>query len=190
MSNLTTETQNDRVKAAFNNGQVLIYATEAVMGMGCDPDNQNAVEKLLALKNRPVEKGLILIAASYSQLLPYVDDKAIPPGRRPDIFSTWPAPVTFLLPKSSQAPSWITGEHASIATRVPAYAPLIELCEKLGKPIVSTSANLSGQPSCLTTNEAKQQFGEAVFYVEGVVQGRRAPSTIKDAITGKTVRGN
>ena len=53
-------------------GGVIAYATEAVFGLGCDPDNESAVHKLLAIKQRPVEKGLILIAASWEQLLPYL----------------------------------------------------------------------------------------------------------------------
>ena len=72
-------------------GEVILYPTEAVFGLGCDPDNQQAVEKLLAIKQRPVEKGLILIADNYGQLLKYVDDAKIPMDKRADIFSSWPA---------------------------------------------------------------------------------------------------
>ncbi|MGL5781651.1 MAG: Sua5/YciO/YrdC/YwlC family protein, partial [Plesiomonas shigelloides] len=63
--------------AALRQGEVIAYPTEAVFGVGCDPDNQLAVERLLALKQRPVEKGLILIASDYAQLQPYVDDSLL-----------------------------------------------------------------------------------------------------------------
>jgi L-threonylcarbamoyladenylate synthase len=189
MTNQVDTTSEDSLKVAFDAGEVIIYPTEAVLGIGCDPDNEAAVLKLLELKQRSVDKGLILVAANYSQLLPYVDDKAIPEQNRPNIFSSWPGPVTWLLPKSKAAPSWVTGVHNSIATRVPSFAPLVELCERLGKPIVSTSANLSGEPSCITIEEAKQQFGDNVVYVDGKVQGRTSPSTIKDAMTGEVLRG-
>jgi L-threonylcarbamoyladenylate synthase len=177
------------VQQAFNNGEVLVYATEAVMGLGCDPDNEAAVKKLLQLKQRSIDKGLILLAANYEQLVPYIDTTAISLDKRPEVFSCWPGPVTLLLPKSNKAPYWITGVHEKIATRVPSYAPLIELCENLGKPIVSTSANLSGEPSCKTLEEANMQFGDKVIYVDGKVEGRTSPSVIKDAVTGDILRG-
>lgn len=189
MSNALGSSDSALIKQAFSNGDVLVYATEAVMGLGCDPDNQEAVKKLLQLKQRSMDKGLILLAASYSQLLPYVDDSAIAQDKRSDTFSCWPGPVTLLLPKSKTAPNWITGVHEKIATRVPSYQPLIELCQCLGKPIVSTSANLSGEASCKTLQEAATQFGDKVFYVEGSVEGRTSPSVIKDAITGTIIRG-
>ncbi len=83
----------DPVVAAFQAGSLIVYPTEAVMGIGCDPDNEAAVNALLEIKQRPVEKGVILIAANYSQLLPYVNDNAIRPDRRTDIFSSWPGPM-------------------------------------------------------------------------------------------------
>ena len=79
----------DSVIRALNDGGVIAYPTEAVFGLGCDPDNETAVMALLAIKQRPVEKGLILIAADYSQLLPYVNDTAIPQDKRAKIFASW-----------------------------------------------------------------------------------------------------
>ena len=63
-----------RAVALLNNEHVIAYPTEAVFGVGCDPDSEKAVMSLLALKQRPVEKGLILIAANFEQLKPYIDD--------------------------------------------------------------------------------------------------------------------
>ncbi|GGF64784.1 Sua5/YciO/YrdC/YwlC family protein [Alteromonas lipolytica] len=174
--------------AAFESGKLLVYPTEAVMGIGCDPDNEEAVLALLALKQRPVEKGLILLAANYSQLLPYVDDNAIPQDKRFSIFSCWPGPVTWLLPKSATAAKWLTGEHDAIAVRVTAHAGARALCDKLGRPIVSTSANLTGQEPARTPEQARQYFADSVHYVDGVVGGASQPSTIKDALTGATIR--
>ncbi len=70
--------------------EVIAYPTEAVFGVGCDPDSEVAVNRLLALKQRPVEKGLILIAANYEQLKPYIDDSMLTPAQRETIFSAWP----------------------------------------------------------------------------------------------------
>ncbi len=179
---------NDSLLNAFENGRLLVYPTEAVMGIGCDPDNEDAVNALLKIKQRPVEKGVILIAATYSQLLPYVNDNAIRPDRRSDIFSSWPGPNTWLLPKSNTAPSWLTGQHSKIAVRVTNHPVVIDLCNRLKKPIVSTSANLTGQPPATTLEEAKAVFGNSVDYVEGSVGGASKPSVIRDGDTLEVIR--
>lgn len=178
----------DPVVNAFESGELLVYPTEAVMGIGCDPDNQDAVLKLCELKQRSPDKGLILIAATYSQLLPYVNDNEIKPDMRTEIFSSWPGPVTWLLPKSKTAPEWITGRYNQIAVRVTAHNTVRALCEKLGKPLVSTSANLSGSEPCKTLAEAKGVFGNNVVYVEGEVGGLDRPSTIRDGNSGSIIR--
>lgn len=179
---------NDLVKA-FEAGELIVYPTEAVMGIGCDPDNEDAVQALLAIKQRPISKGVILIAANYSQLLPYVDDNAIRQDRRSEIFSSWPGPVTWLLPKSKQAPVWITGEHDKIAVRVTSHPLVIEACLTLGKPLVSTSANPSGLEPARTVEQARDYFAEQVYYLEGEVEGLSSPSTIKDSDTLQVIRG-
>lgn len=174
--------------AAFEQGELLIYATEAVMGIGCDPNNEAAVRKLLAIKQRPVEKGMILVASNYSQLLPFVNDNAIPQDRRFAIFSCWPGPVTWLLPKSATAPAWITGEHDKIAVRVSAHEGVRTLCNKINSPIVSTSANPSGEEPARTIAQARDYFGDSVHYVPSEVGGAAQPSMIKDALTGAIIR--
>ncbi|WP_414829180.1 Sua5/YciO/YrdC/YwlC family protein [Alteromonas sp. H39] len=184
-----SDNSNDPVVDAFKAGSLIVYPTEAVMGIGCDPDNEDAVNQLLALKQRPVEKGVILIAATYSQLLPYVNDDAIGLDRRTEIFSSWPGHITWVLPKAKSTPAWLSGEFDSIAVRVTSHPVVCELCHKLGKPLVSTSANLSGQPPAMSVDEAKAVFGDSVFYVEGPLGGRDKPSVIKDGATGKIIRG-
>ena len=87
-----------RAVVALNNKEVIAYPTEAVFGVGCDPDSEEAVMNLLALKQRPVDKGLILIAASFEQLQPYIDDSMLSEEQRAAIFSRWPGPVTFVFP--------------------------------------------------------------------------------------------
>ena len=71
---------------SLEQGYVILYPTAVVYGLGCDPDNQQAVERLLSIKQRPVEKGLILIADNYGQLLKYVDEAKLPMDKRADIF--------------------------------------------------------------------------------------------------------
>lgn len=169
-------------------GGLIAYPTEAVFGLGCDPDNPQAVVRLLALKQRPVEKGLILVAANYQQLLPYVDDQALPADRRQTIFASWPGPVTWVMPARSSVPNWLTGDFDAIAVRVSAHPDVAALCLAFGKPLVSTSANLSGYPPARDVDEVRLQFGERVHIVYGHTQGRSSPSTIRDALSGHLYR--
>lgn len=86
----------------LNKENVIAYPTEAVFGVGCDPDSETAVTRLLALKQRPVDKGLILIAASFEQLKPYIDDSILTAAQRKAVFDCWPGPVTFVFLRPRQ----------------------------------------------------------------------------------------
>lgn len=174
----------------FLQGDVFAYPTEAVFGLGCDPDNAEAVTKILELKKRSVTKGLILVAKTYSQLLPYVDDNRIPMDRRTEIFSSWPGPNTWLLPASKIAPNWLTGGSDLIGVRVSQHPLIQELCELFQKPIVSTSANISTFPAALTAQEVSQQFFDQVVLIPGELGGASLPSKIRHGLTGQVIREN
>ena len=88
-------------------GGVIGYATEAVFGIGCDPDNGEAVQRVLTIKERPVDKGLVLIAADVSQLLPYLDLTRLPEGRLEVILASWPGPYTWIIPARPEVPEWL-----------------------------------------------------------------------------------
>ncbi|CNK53371.1 sua5 YciO YrdC YwlC family protein [Yersinia aldovae] len=182
------DTSLKNVLRALQQDEVIAYPTEAVFGLGCDPDSEKAVNALLALKQRPWQKGLILIAANYEQLKPYVDDSALTDAQRETIFSVWPGPVTWVIPASPETPLWLTGSFDSLAVRVSAHPLVQKLCSQYGKPLVSTSANLSGQEPCRTEEEVRIQFGSSLPVLSGEVGGRLNPSEIKDALTGKQFR--
>lgn len=176
------------VLRALQQEEVIAYPTEAVFGLGCDPDSEKAVNALLALKQRPWQKGLILIAASYEQLIPYVDDSALSDLQRETIFSCWPGPVTWVIPARTDTPHWLTGDFDSLAVRVSDHPLVQQLCLQYGKPVVSTSANLSGLEPCRTEEEVRIQFGPSLPVLLGKVGGRLNPSEIRDALTGKQFR--
>lgn len=182
---------SDAIAAAIevlNKENVIAYPTEAVFGVGCDPDSEVAVNRLLALKQRPVDKGLILIAASFEQLKPYIDDSMLTNAQRDAIFARWPGPVTFVFPAPATTPRWLTGRFDSLAVRVTDHPLVVALCQAYGKPLVSTSANLSGLPPCRTVEEVREQFGADFPVVEGETGGRLNPSEIRDALTGELFR--
>ena len=170
-------------------GGVVAYPTEGVWGLGCDPRDEEAVLRLLAIKQRTLDKGLILIASHLEQLRPFLDIAAMPIDNLAAVLASWPGPHTWIMPASSDAPQWITGVHAGIAVRISAHAPVIELCNAFGGALVSTSANLSGQPAPRTRMGLDP---ELLRQVEGVLHGetggRSAPTVIHDAITGAALR--
>jgi L-threonylcarbamoyladenylate synthase len=173
----------------YYQGGIIAYPTEAVFGLGCDPDNLQAIEKLLSIKKRSPEKGLILLAANYSQLLPYIDDSKIPQDKRISILSRWPDGITQLVPKSIHINKLLTGIFSTIAVRITSQPDVVALCNKTNKPIVSTSANFSGQQPAKTWQEVEETLSEAVdFIIKGDTLGYTQPSKIIDALTGETIR--
>lgn len=178
-----------QVIAALQQGEVIAYPTEAVFGVGCDPDNEQAVMKLLDIKQRPIEKGLILIAADYEQLLPYIDDSQLTDQQRTTIQASWPGPVTWVMPTKPNVPAFLTGQFETIAVRVTDHPLVQQLCRQFGKPITSTSANLTGQEPGRTVAEVQTQLGHCLpAILEGETGGRTNPSEIRDAVTGNVFR--
>ena len=173
---------------ALRQEEVIAYPTEAVFGLGCDPDSEKAVNTLLALKQRPWQKGLILVAANYAQLEPYINDSMLNEIQRETLFSTWPGPITWVIPARAETPQWLTGCFDSLAVRVSNHPLVQQLCAEYGKPLVSTSANLSGHEPCRTEEEVRIQFGPSLPVLSGHVGGRLNPSEIRDALTGKRFR--
>jgi L-threonylcarbamoyladenylate synthase len=186
---ITTSTFRVRRAAGLlAGGGVVAYPTDAVYGLGCDPLDVAAVARILALKDRSPEKGLILVAADRDQLRPFVDIDA--PSVRERIGDSWPGPVTWLVPALAGVPEWLTGAHETLAVRVTAHAGAAALCRAFGGAIVSTSANRSGRAPARTALAARLAFGAALDDIlPGRCGDRREPSTIRDARTGETLRG-
>jgi len=172
---------------ALRAGGVIAYPTEAVWGLGCDPFNAHACARLRALKRRRRDRGLILIASSFEQVAPLIGP--LPPARLLQIRASWPGPVTWVVPASAQVPTWVRGPGNSVALRVTAHPLAAALCYVFGGAMVSTSANLSGRAPARTTLAARRRFGGSLAYVlAGSTGGRNAPSTIRDARSGKLLR--
>lgn len=168
---------------------VVAYATESVWGLGCDPWSEQAVSRLLAIKQRPWQKGLILIAADMAQLEPLLS--LVTSEQRTLMQSRWPGPVTWLVPVSEHIPRWLRGEHDTLAMRVSAHAGVQQLCRAWGSPLVSTSANLSGQPACKTALQVHLRLGgEVDAIVPGHVSGAKRPSEIRDLISQRVLRAS
>lgn len=168
-------------------GGIVAYPTEAVYGLGCDPSNATAIERLLTLKNRPPDRGLILIAARLDALGDWV--RPLDEETRARIEPTWPGPVTWLLPASDHCPALVRGTHGTVAVRITAHPIAAALCNAWRGPLVSTSANRSGEPPARDAETVRRQFGDSLAaIVEGPVGPMRRPTPIRDAGTGRTLR--
>ena len=167
-------------------GGVIAYPTEAVYGLGCDPLDAQAVGRLLAIKQRPVEKGLILIASHFSQLRPFVQTPT--PDIRQRLDASWPGPVTWLLPANPATPRWLRGVHPSIAVRVTAHPLAAALCATFGGAIVSTSANPAGRPPARSALQARIRCPGVDLIIPGATGPLVQPTTIRDAMSGRVLR--
>ena len=175
----------DEARQFLRQGKIIAYPTEAIYGLGCDPFNKTAVEALLALKMRPVDKGLIILIADWAQLtslISPVSEELLAPVR-----ASWPGPVTWIFPKSSAIPDWLSGSHDTIAIRMSAH-PIAHGLSIEG-PVVSTSANISDHPTARNQAELSMQFPWGIgAFMQGGLGDAKQPSAIYDVLTGKRLR--
>lgn len=171
----------------MHSGGVIAYPTEAVWGLGCDPYQQQAVERILTLKGRAQKKGLILVAANIEQFSPFLTHATA--SQRKAMMATWPGPNTWLVPVNDACPVWISGQFDSVALRVSAHPVVAGLCEAFNGPIVSTSANPQGMAPAVNAMQARRYFhGALEGFAPGMVNPNAKPSTIRDLLTSRVIR--
>jgi L-threonylcarbamoyladenylate synthase len=177
----------ERAAATIRDGGLVAYPTEAVFGLGCDPTRVAAVERLLLLKRRSRDKGLILIAAAFDQLASFLDP--LQPAQMRRIEQTWPGPATWLMPASHHTSALLRGNHKTLAVRVTAHPVAAELCRRAGGALVSTSANVAGGPPAANAAQVRRIFGDNLdFVLDAPVGSNARPTQIRDAISGEVVR--
>jgi L-threonylcarbamoyladenylate synthase len=180
---LLTSTPDKLVKP-LQQGGVIAYPTEAVFGLGCDPENETAVRRLLCLKHRSIDKGLILIASDFSQVAHFLK-----PLTEQQKAYTQASQTTWIFPAKTTAPHWITGQFDSIAVRITQHLPAKQLCQSFGSALISTSANLSGQKPAKTSQSVLAQFEQLLDGVlEREIGTLHKPTEIRDSISGRVIR--
>ena len=173
--------------AVIGQGGVVAYPTEFCYGLGCDPSNTGAIRRILRLKRRSRDKGLILIADRLDRLSGYM--ASLPASYRDEILESWPGPFTWLVPARPGVSRWVRGEHDSIAVRVTAHQGAGRLCRAAKMALVSTSANGARQPPLRTAEAVSRAFaGQVDCIVGGRVGSGSSPTTIRDGLTGNVVR--
>jgi len=164
-------------------GGIVAFPTDTVYGLGACVSNQQAVERVYTVKERPRNIALPLLLANTSQISEVA--KAVPEVAWLLVRHFLPGALTIVLPKADSLSDIASGGGTTIAVRIPAHPIPIALAEGLGTPIVGTSANLSGKPSALTADEVYSQFGDKIdLVIDGGCPGGKE-STIVD-VTGET----
>lgn len=186
MHNDSLEQQLAQAASIIVQGGVIAYPTEGVYGLGCSPFDQHAVETLLALKKRPLEKGLIVVASEWQQVAELT--KSIGSKQLAHVFASWPGAITWIFPASKKAPTWITGAHDSIALRISNFPLIKALCQRVG-PLVSTSANIAAEPAAINASQVRGIFVDKLGIIVEADVGSLATSTpIFNASTGEQLR--
>jgi len=166
---------------------VIAYPTEYCFGLGCDPSNPEALERLLAIKQRSPEQGLIVIAADQAQVESIADLAGSPMLQ--EILDSWPGPTTWILPSKASVHGLVTGRHESLAIRICGLPVARDLCSEFGSAIVSTSANRHTQQPLLTAAAVADELGNELDYiVDAKVGEASAPSQIRDGRSGEYLR--
>ncbi len=168
----------------LRSGGVVAYPTEGVFGLGCIPDDADAVSRILSIKKRSPALGLVLIASNIEQLEDWAD---LPDGA--SLESSLERPITWIVPARTTVPYWIIGEHHGLAVRITSHAIASALCDAADSVLVSTSANVAGSPPARTAYVLRRRFRTLV---DCIVPGRcgpaGGPSEIRDLESGLVIR--
>lgn len=164
--------------AALRRGGVILYPTDTVWGIGCDATNQDAVQRIYEIKKSVDKKSMLVLCKDADMVVRYVD-KA--PGIAFEVMEMTTSPLTLILPGATGVAKNLIPEEGTLGVRVPDHEFCQKLLYKFGRPIVSTSANISGEKSPKNLAEVAKEIIESVdFVVNPRFQGRPTgkPSSI------------
>jgi L-threonylcarbamoyladenylate synthase len=171
------EKQIKKAISILKKGGVVAYPTDTVYGLGACMTDTAAVDRIFQVKGRPKGMALPVLLADKVQMESILTSVPLSARRLADEF--FPGALTIILPKSNSVPDIITGGGRTVAFRIPDHRVPLALIKGLGKPIVGTSANLSGQPSALTAAEVQAQIGDKI---DMVIDGGRCPGGIESTV--------
>lgn len=160
-------------------GGVILYPTDTIWGLGCDATNENAVQRIYSIKKRAESKSMLVLIDSDAKLQAYVE---VVPDMAWDLIALTDKPLTIIYPGAKNLASNLISEDGTIGIRVTSEMFSKTLCERFRKPIVSTSANISGEkaPSCF--EEISPEIIEAVDYVVNFRQEDTTPAKASSII--------
>ena len=154
------EEEVERTVAFLKAGKTILYPTDTIWGVGCDATNSKACDKVYAVKHRPASKSLIILVDSVERLNDYVVNV---PAVACDLIKAAKKPLSIIYAESKNLAKNVSADK-SVCIRVVNHEFCREVIRRLGKPITSTSANLSGQPTPLTYNDITEEMKQSVDY--------------------------
>lgn len=173
---------------AINQGAVFAYPTDTIWGLGCHPQLQHAAERILKIKNRPFDKGIILLSNRIDYCQGFIDEDYFQQQYR-QICTPESVATTWLLPARTSCPKWLTGKNNTVAVRLTTLPHIQSLCNRLALPLISTSANISRRIPCRNTFLIHRQFANQVdFIIDGIANGSHRASRIIDKRSGEIIR--
>lgn len=179
---LTIENMNEDIKKCLEvlrNGGLILYPTDTIWGIGCDATNAEAVKRVYQLKKRDDNKALIVLLDSAEHLDHYVIDV---PYMARELMDVAVKPLTIIYDGAYNVATNLLGENESLGIRVSHESFSQKLCAQLGKPLVSTSANVSGQPAAATFAQISDEIKQGVDYVVNYRQDDETPSEASNII--------
>ncbi len=153
--------QIDKAIEVLAEGGVILYPTDTIWGIGCDATNQEAVKKVFAIKQREESKSLVTLVSDLDMLARYVE--AVPEAAL-DLIEVNDSPMTIIYPRAIGLASNVIAEDGSVGIRIPMNEFCRQLCYRFRKPIVSTSANISGENPPKGFKDISPKIKDAVDY--------------------------
>lgn len=176
----------DKSVEILKNGGTILYPTDTIWGIGCDATNSKAAQKVLKIKKRPQNFSFIILVEKAARISEYVDQI---PEITWDLLSGFDLPVTVIYPKAKNLPKNVIAKDGSIAIRVVKDEFCQKVIAKLDKPIVSSSANLSGEHSPVMFKDISDEIKKQVDYIVPIHQDKlsktKASTIIKLKLNGE-----
>jgi len=169
---------------ALTRGDVIVFPTETLYGLGADALNEAAVDKVLSLKGRGADNPISVLVANPAMLRSLVAE--ISPAAQQLMNRYWPGPLTLVLPGRKGIPEPLRNPSGGIAVRISSQPVATLLVKALGRPVTATSANPSGKEPARTLDEAKTYFADRIqVYVDGGTLTSKSGSTVLEVMDNR-----
>ena len=175
----------DEIVSFLRRGGIIAFPTDTAYGLGVDPYNEAAVDRLFTIKGRPESKPILLLVDSVAM----AESVSRPPRNFHDVVEKfWPGPLTVVVPARSELSTKVTAGTHTVGLRWPVAAFANNLVHRFGRPITATSANRSGEPGTITASEVRAQLGDSIdALIDGETLPARGGSTLLDLTTDPPV---
>lgn len=172
-----------KIATVVSKGGVIVYPTDTIYGLGCDAFNEKAVEKVYRVKRRPERKPMLVLV--YSVEMATTLSENISPSVMQLMHQCWPGPLTIIVKEKKEMYPWLSAGTGKIGIRYPRHNFCQDLVKELGRPLLSTSANISGEEYTNDIHRLRESFSNEIdLLVDAGTLPDSMPSTVLD-VTGE-----